>query len=126
MWFIIRSVFCVGLVYSMATGERGIGDFRDVASGALTSLGTPAAGALLGSALGVCDNDPGFCFEAARRWAGGVDPREKSAKQAQFILVSDTLTAADRIPAWRGAAKPQSPAGRGRGGTPPHFLSAGV
>jgi|SRR5271169_273482 len=114
MWFIIRSVFCVGLVYSMATGERGIGDFRDVTSGALTSLGVPAAGALLGSALGVCDNDPGFCFEAARRLAGGVDAPEKSAKRAQFSLVGDTLTAADRIPAWRGAAKPQSPAGRGR------------
>ena len=114
MWFIIRSAFCVGLVYSIASGEQGIGDVRGNASAALASLANPAARALLGSALTACENDTKFCLEAARRLASAADFAGKPGGQDQPSLVSDTLTPADRLPPWRGAAKPRSPLGRGR------------
>jgi hypothetical protein len=116
MWFIIRSAFCVGLVYSMSTGEQGMGDFRNIATAALSSLGTPAERALVGSARFACENDAKFCLEVARRLASGDSA--KSATQAQFNLVSDTLTAADRLPTWRGVARLQRPEARGRVETP--------
>jgi hypothetical protein len=114
MWFIIRSAFCVGLVYSIATGEQGIGDVRDSASATLSSLAGPGERALLGSAIAVCENDTKFCLDAARRLAGAADFAGKPGLQDQPSLVSDTLTPADRLPPWRGAAKPRRPLGRGR------------
>jgi hypothetical protein len=114
MWFIIRCAFCVGLVYSIATGEQGIGDVRDSASAALASLTSPAERALLGSGLAACENDTKFCLEAARRLAGAGDFAGKPGGLDQITLVSDTLTQADRLAPWRGVARSRRPLGRSR------------
>jgi hypothetical protein len=108
MWFIIRTIFCVGVVFSMAPG----GEVMEAAGNlpaALTTAVAPALRDVVDGALSTCKNDPKLCLDTAQRFAGARsgDPAVSSKAGALdgVRLVADTLTLADRAARWRGAAK---------------------
>lgn len=110
MWFIIRAVFCIGVVFSMAPGFGAGGDAGSAPSIA-GALASPALTGLVDGALTVCKSDPKFCFDMAQRLVA-VEAGESAASPAKATVpatthrVGDTLTAGDRAAApWRGVAK---------------------
>jgi hypothetical protein len=115
MWFIIRTAFCVGVVFSMAPGGDASTELGS-AQAALSALAAPSLRNLAEGAFSICQNDTKLCLEAAQRLAGlGGDlalPAPKAGAPAGTRLVSDTLTSADRAAPWHGNSKEQRPAAR--------------
>ena len=105
MWFIIRTVFCIGIVFSLTPGGETI-DEANVP--AVLATAGPATRQVVDGALLACTNDPKHCLDAARRLAplrtAAFVPSAKDPGP-DLHLVADTLTAADRTPRWRGGAK---------------------
>ena len=107
MWFIIRTVFCIGIVFSLTPGGEAI-DEANVPAVLATAAG-PATRQVADGAFLACTNDPKHCLDAARRLAtlrtAAFVPSAKGSAPEDLRLVADTLTAADRTPRWRGGAK---------------------
>jgi hypothetical protein len=122
MWFIIRTVFCVGLVFSMTPGEEVIDD-AGKAPAALATVAAPTMRDLVDGALSACRNDPKLCLEATRRFAGlrtsGAVQSSRTRTPNGVRLVADTLTVTDRAAPWRGASKEPRGSTHARAASPP-------
>jgi len=115
MWFIIRATFCIGVVFSMTPGGKGLDELRETPAAMLAAVAGPGMRELVEGALASCKNEPKPCLLATRQLAGiagdRVTPLQEVVTTQGARLVADTLTAADRAPAWHGKPrKPQAPA----------------
>ena len=112
MWFIIRAVFCVGLVYSLTPGAEVAGEAMAVPH-ALAGAAAPAIRNAVEGAVATCTNEPKLCLEAAQLLAsahsGAPVTSAKSGVPEGDRAIADTLTASDRAPAWHGTKETHGP-----------------
>jgi hypothetical protein len=116
MWFIIRVVFCVGLVYSLTPGVE-VADEAIAVPQALVQAAAPAMRNTVEGAVATCTNEPKLCLEAAQLLAsthGGapsgapISSAKPSASESDRSI-ADTLTAADRATPWHGTKETRGP-----------------
>jgi hypothetical protein len=105
MWFIIRVVFCVGLVYSLTPGAE-VANEAIAMPHALVRAAAPAMRNAVEGAVATCTNEPKLCLEAAQLLAsthGGAPATSvKPGAPESDRSIADTLTAADRATPWHG------------------------
>jgi hypothetical protein len=108
MWFVIRTAFCIGVVYSLTPDAEVAGDARAVAS-SLVEVAAPAVRNAMEDAAATCTREPKLCLEAAQLLASAKPGSAGSAPHAILAegehVVADTLTAADRSAPWHGAGE---------------------
>ena len=93
MFFLVRSAICIGLVVAALPGsDRGGLAHRTVAG-----LRTPSARIAAMAAEQMCAAQPARCLAVLEGPAGGEPVRLRAVPASR-----DTLTRADRRPAWSG------------------------
>jgi hypothetical protein len=104
MWFIIRVVFCVGLVYSLTPGAE-VANEAIAMPHALVRAAAPAMRNAVEGAVATCTNAK-LCLEAAQLLAsthgGAPVTSAKPGAPESDRSIADTLTAADRATPWHG------------------------
>ena len=104
MFFVLKSLFWLGLVFFIAP-STGAQDPQRREAGRIAAQATAeAAGAIAASlpavALEVCKQAPRECVNGALQLQSG-EKRAKAPGAAKRVS-TDTLTGADRAPNWRG------------------------
>lgn len=104
MFFVLKSIFWLGLVFIIAP-STGAHDPQRRDAGRIAAQATAeAAGAIAAAvpavALEVCKQAPKECLNGAMGLRAGE--RRSKAQSAVKPVSADTLTGADRAPGWRG------------------------
>lgn len=102
MIFLLRSIFWLGLVFTIAPSN--VLPDRSGAGRAIADVTAETVGAVAASvpaiAQEVCRQSPANCLRAAAKLRSSSSMRTKSGRRRS----ADTLTDADRAPRWRSAA----------------------